>query len=745
MPRWLAWTFGALFVLALWMHAQQPLLGAVAHGGGFSESDLRALLAVSPCLDGGSLRVQPAPYFAAIESGLRPVGALSLALSTVLWTDGGALGGASCLPMILENLLLLLLAAVGAGLFLRRLALPWIGDEHARAAAWVTAVLCMLHPLSFAPLVSLASRGDLLVLVLGTWSGAEFLRGRQLRESRPALRAGAAVLVAGFAGGLAWAIPFVFAGSEFLSGRRFRSWFARIRTSLATLVVYSAVVAIEPLLRLALGASAVAPAAVRTATENLAIAVEKLGVLALPVNPESLSFAAYLLAAVLIVVALEPAFSAARSAPRLWSLILAIGALALLAASFSSSGVRVSPGNFTHAEVLMPGLFVVCAGLALASTALGGLRRLLMPSILAVGWAAMANSHAGAWATSVEKFAVARSDVARALELVPRPQAVCLLDIPEFCAGFAPLDRSVSQGFLAAAELQAQDALSLRRAREEQAPTVWISAPARSAWVQFTRTQRFAQLRATGFAVVLEERPGAGRVVVALPAAAPSSGSRRGFRDGSSAALDWDALSVRAVNAVGPRDTDLSRAPFLGFNAQGVDGHFTGGELQGVWVDFAGEQRAYFDAGASVDWLCSNRVRLAWPVEGWSNLRDADAQDELPKFEPEPIPLESRGDWSIAALHSPIVTAAQATLARRGSSGNWGVTLCDLETLEQARFDLAEPVPPSTTWTASGMGRMSALWSARGHALAWCIEYRAGGVALVRGEGLVKPATRAAR
>jgi len=534
-------------------------------------------------------------------------------------------------------------------------------------------------------------------------------------------------------------LPAVLALAEFASGRRYRSLVARARTSSITLAAYGACVGIEPLLRAALGFARATPAPGRSATEAAALALEKLGVLALPVNPASASFAAYLLAAAVLVVALEPAFSAARSAPRLWSLILAAGATLVLAASFRGGGVRVQPGDFTHAEVLAPGLFTVCAALALASTALGGLRRALVPAILATGLAAIAHEHASAWSASVAAFDGARRDVATALAQEPRPAAVILLDVPELVRGFAPLDRTRSQAFLAAPEFAARDAAELEAARARAQPAPFVAAATRGALVQFSRTLRFAELRAAGLAVARDVEHGARREVLRLPEPAPTTGTRRWYADNSSTAIDWEALTLRSVSARGPRDTELEKVPVLGWNASGVKE----GRTPGIWIELAGEPQARFDVAGSVEWLCAGRVQLAWPEGGWANLSGADAQDELPKFEPPARPTADGDDWRLPELDAPLAAAAEATLGRRGESGTTSLSSCNLETLEQLRFELLTELPRDAgsvaDLVARGAGRAASAWTARGEPFAWSIEYAAHGVVLVRDDGLVKP------
>jgi hypothetical protein len=424
-------------------------------------------------------------------------------------------------------------------------------------------------------------------------------------------------------------------------------------------------------------------------------------------------------------------------------LVLALGAAAVLAASFAGFGVRVAPGDFTRAQVLLPGMFAVCACLALASTALGGLRRALIPAILATGWAAMAHGHAASWVLAQQRFALARAEVSRALLMEPRPAALLLIDVPVLVSGFAPLDAARPQSFLSAPEIQANDATELARLRELKQPRVRVHAPSRAAATQFAHTQAGLALREAGLALALDGA--GGRALLRLPKASPTSGSRRWFRDGASTALDWEALSIRGVSARGTRETDLSRAPFLGWNASGIDGQFTQGEIQGVWIDYGSEPRVHFDVGASLEWNCSDRVLLAWPVEGWSNISEAEGHDELANFDPPPVPEVRGDDWRLQGLESSVTIAAQTTLARRGASGEWRLLLCNLHTLEQLRLELQPSAAQAGDWIAHGAGRVASAWTRQGHEFAWSVEYSALGIALVREQGLVRAAPGTSR
>lgn len=780
MPRPLAWALGALFVLALFLHAHGPLFesapgagatsasgaaGTGAPGAGFSESDARALLASCAAGERSLEALDPRPWFEIAADGLAPLGAASLALSANLWSDGAALGAAGPVPFRAENLLLLALAAAGAGVFLRRLIAPWVGDDHARAAAWATAVTISVHPLAYAAIGSLAARGDLVALALGSWAGGQFLRARQARSARAGMRAGALTLVAGFASPLALALPGVLAVAEFVAGRRYRPLGARVRTSAVTFAVYGLCAAVEPAVRYFLAVPDAPSSAARSAGERLALTLERLGVLALPVNAEALGFGAWLLAAALLVVALEGAFSAARSAPRLWTTILALGAFALCASAWLGGPARVQPLDFTHARTLIAGLFVAGAGLALASTALSGTRRVLVPAIVCTASSALGHVHARALAASNAIFDRARADVARALEEEPAPAAVLLVDLPARELGIAPLERGRRLDFLASPRLLAKDRAELERLRARASAVELVAAPTASALAHFARTERCAALRAQGIVVAYgaygahgsesaaaparglvrgdESAPIGARRSRRLPPPEPTTGTLRWFRDDASTPLDWDALTLRSVSARGPRETDVTRAPILGWSGSATEGRF---EQRGVWVDRGGEPFAHFDVGASIDWLLAGRIRLAWPVGGWSNLSEADAAQDLPRFEDLPAPRVAGADWILSGLGSPLCDAAEATLARRGERGEWRLVLLDLETLEELSIPL-EPVQapdgsagPATERRAPQAGAAAGAWTRRGEHCAWAIEYSAAGVVLVRSEGLVRGA-----
>lgn len=713
-------------MFALVVHAHQPVLAASAPPGrGVTFSEWRALSASAETLDDGRPSLALAPYLRAHAAGLEPLGAASLGLSLYLFSegDGGDPRRVHAWVLRVENLLIFAAVAAGVGVLLRRWAASWVGDDHARAAAWAGAALCMVHPLAFAAGASIDARGDLIALALASFAAARYLGARQRRQLRGIGTAVLLFLAAAFASRLCLGFALLFGLAEFLAVRRHRPFATRLRSSLSAWVAFLALAWTPSLLRAAFAEAGTAAAEPNVRmTERAAIALEKLGVLALPVDTASLSFVAYLVVAALLVIAIEPALSAARLAPRSWSWIVGVGAVVVLLASAFGAPLRVRPDDFTHARLLLPGIAAVCAGLALSSTALTGLRRSLVPAILATAFAAMTHEHAASWSRALRGFDGLRSEIDAACASSPPAGAVVVLDLPTSVEGFTLLDRSVGLAGLS------------------PDPARWVAVASRQAFAQFTRTGRFAELRENGVRVVMDAPDGAPgeRWSLDLPRPAASGEQRRWFREGASSALDWDSLTLRSVHARGPRGTDVARDPFLGFDAAGIDGKFRGGELRGVWIDSGGEPRACFDVGSSLAWLCSQRVRLAWPVAGWSDLSDADASDDLPRFDVEPSIRAEGDDWRFTMPSSVLMDAGEATLARRGERGTLRLTLLDLETLELAEFS-PEIADDGRTRVAAQAGRIASRWTARGRQIAWCLEYVASGVAIVRAEGLTLP------
>ncbi|MFT5690677.1 MAG: hypothetical protein ACI8PQ_003535, partial [Planctomycetota bacterium] len=230
-----------------------------------------------------------------------------------------------------EGLLYLGLGALGLALFTRRLLLPWAGSVHAAAAGWAAALIFLVHPLASVAVAGVSVRGELLAVVLALWSGAFFLRGRQDRRIGFTVTSFVLCGLGGFASNVALGLPVLFACAEFASAHRYRTVRGRLRTTMTTLFVFGIAASLDLMLHVSRLGGASFPSMVRAlanAAEPNALAGEvhrmlsELGALVLPVGSDALGPAGFVLAGAVFLLSAQPALLAARSAPRLWSMLL---------------------------------------------------------------------------------------------------------------------------------------------------------------------------------------------------------------------------------------------------------------------------------------------------------------------------------------------------------------------------------------------------------------------------------------
>ena len=381
--------------------------------------------AYAPLLDAG-WRGADRAVLAALEAGRSPFPGSVLAApwthaSAWLWAEFAPEGGA--LVARLEHLVLLGAGAFFAAVFLTRLLLPWTGSVQARAAARALCVILLVHPLAVGAVAGLEARADLLALALSAIAAAAFLKARQEHRFGYQGVAGVCAIAAGAAGELGWSLPVILGAAEFLSAHRYRGRRERLRTTTITAASYGACVGIVPLLASWLvgapavpsGAGALAElASPGGALRVLVLFVEKLGVLVLPANAHGAGLFGAGLAGLLILVGLQPALVAARSAPRLWGWLLVGWLVALFAASLPGAEVRVRAEDFGEARLLLGPALVLSAGLAVASTAVSGPRRVVLPGALAIGYALLAQSNAWCVRAAAQACASLEGELARA-------------------------------------------------------------------------------------------------------------------------------------------------------------------------------------------------------------------------------------------------------------------------------------------------------------------------------------------
>jgi hypothetical protein len=688
---------GAVFVLlASW--AWLPLCL-----GGFRGEELALLAGLAhldePSSDGALARLLSLPGI-----GGHLVPALDLRLTSALFAPESGWALASAWPARLESVAWLLLTAWMLGRGARRLLQPWSGGELARAAGWATALAFALHPLSVASIASLTARGDQIALAMSATSAWTYLRGRQERDGRSLAISAAAAIVAAFSSELALALPAWLAGAEIASARRHRKLGTRMRSGAAVFAAAVVCVALGPLVQAAAGAPRAPAAAPVAAAETLGLVLERLGTLIVPVPQPVLGAAGFALAGFVMLAAVQPVFVAARSAPRLWGWMLFAAALALALAELFSRTVRVHPGDLRDAATLASGVAVISVGLGISITAMSGLRRIVLPLVLALGFTALSHAHALAYGDA------AREVRALAERLRTVEGTAIVVDPPEVVEGVRALEGA--GGALGDPAVSGRDAVAVRS----------CVAPALAA---FAREEEFAELRRSGVTVLASpaalgetsrERWSAAR----LAQEAPSEGRTSWFRELRSPAFDLAPASVEALQVRPEPDIDPAARPVIAWSAG--DGEEESGRLAGAWAYLGEAPEAVFDLSSSLAWLCGGRVRQVWTVSGWSGLQTAEFVDRLPAPGVAAEPLVADGSWRFQGSSGE---PADEGDARR----SWTLALLDLDRLEYV--EIAVERDRDSLIARAAPAAVQRL----GGRVAWSLETRIDGVAIERLRG----------
>ncbi|MCC7011167.1 MAG: hypothetical protein IT454_01285 [Planctomycetes bacterium] len=607
----------------------------------------------------------------------------------------------------LESVALLLLAAWGVGRAARRALLPWSGGELARAAGWSTALLFALHPLSTASLVSLSARPGLLSVAFAALSAWAYLRGRQEREPRMLVLAGACALLAGFSSDIALGLCAWLAGLEFISARRQRKPWTRVRSALAVAAASAATISIDTLARsLAAGrwatpelcAQWIPPSTVAEALRALALALERLGALFVPVHADTAGAWGFALAGCVALVALQPILVASRSAPRLWGRIVAVWACALIAAEIFAHRASVDPRALQHAATLVGSVAVLSAGFGLGSVALSGNRRVVFPSLIALGYAVLSHANGLAY----REVGNATDEIWRHISASATGRHVVVIDAPRTLLGLAALE-GVEPALPAGVELYSEPEFIRARARG-----------------------RFDELRRTGRLDLLRARGGLW-TTSALPEPTPESGPRTWYRDGRSPELDLDPWSSSALIVRAGSDVDTSKPPVVAWSSAD-SGAREAGRCTGRWAYLGDAPEAVFDLASSVEWLATARVRQAWSAEGWSLMGQAEFLDRLAPPPVQPRPRASGRLWIFEGLGETPLDAGDARRA-------WRLTLTALDAraarvLAVARTERGLEVDPADALAELELGPDS---------LAWTLETTIEGLVIERLTGVGAP------
>jgi hypothetical protein len=753
MPRWLGRSFLTAAFLLVWLFAYRHLVvGNATHPGaaGCIRTDFETLAEVGGCVQSPASRdvgQRLGCLFEVRATGGHPLAALSLVVSSSVWSDAGSWRGRPPLALRLENLLLLGLAALGLRAFLRRLLWPWTGRDQAAAAGTAAGAFLCLHPLAVGGVTVLAARGELLALLFGTFAGAAFLRGRQEREHGLVVSAAVLCILSGLCADLALALPLLLGLAELCCSRRYQPWAKRLRTALTTVVVFAACVAVDACLRAWHAGGVEWPhtlaglariASLDDAVRAAAIAIEKLGVAVVPVGAAEARAAALVLAGAVVLLAIHPGLVAARSAPRLWGVLLAAWGGLVLLALLPGADVRVHLGDLSAARLLLPASVVLCAGLGCSATALSGLRRALVPALVGLGLAVLAGANARALASAARVVAALQADLLEARELHGREARLLVIDPPGPVRGFDALGQALPWMLAPIFTGEAWPAGPLA----ERLP--WVRGISAAALPALAREAALDELRTQGLVVLVDPqwladqvpaRPSSVRRRAAVPLPPPSvpSGRLEWFTAaGTSVALDLPALAVATVVARVSEQADRSRPPRLGWRATGWpyrDATLAGeGALTGTWVTRAGELLAVFDVRSSVAWLLGGRIKSMWPDGGWAHaIVGTGIELDLPGFDAAVVPRKESPDW---VFERP---RALSTPAATGEGTTWHLCLLELSRYAYRELELTTE---GAELHAAGATELVTRWlQARGGPVAWTLEQRLGGVTVARALG----------
>ncbi|HEV8114398.1 MAG TPA: hypothetical protein VGR31_16620 [Planctomycetota bacterium] len=676
--------------------AAAALAFAPLASAGFLEDDLASLVRASPA---------SAPRAAAEANRLAdadgPLARSSLALSCRLWTRDGRWTAPAGRMLRFENLLLLLGIAACARLALRRALSPWAGMDGARAAAGACAVLVVCHPLCAAAVASIGARGDLLAAGFSAAAAALFLRGRQDRRPAETVAAGACAVLAGHASAVAWLLPPLLFVLELFSARRNRPLHVRLRTSGTTLVVFGGCVGLEALTARALGAPVLLTRALRALSDTVAsqgLAHEArtiagaLGEVVLPVGG-SWSRAPFLfvLASALLLLALQPALVAARSAPRLWGWLAATGSLGIVLALALGASAAATLATF-------PAALVACAGFAVASTALSGARRVVIPAALAATFVFLARTASASFADASAALAGFSSSLCAARAAHGGGASYLVVDPPASSAARLPL--LLDPSLCSAAE---------------RGDTATVRGVGRDALLALAREPEFVEMRRDG--VVLVESGNAS----ALPAPQASGGTYAWRGDLRSPLIDVDPLERRALRAAALPTAPTAEAPRMGWRA-GESGTYG---ATGVWIHGPDGPVALFDLSRSREWAFGPSVRRVWLEPEVGRIASAELLVDVPPIPGAIDPEFGDASWTFAvdgaSLPRPIHGDLRLVLA-----------LLDLDTLRYVEEAEREPAGRPR---AGRVAFAAPARTGRAARLAWSLEARCGEACIARSSG----------
>jgi hypothetical protein len=694
-------------------------------------------------------------------TGGRPLAALSLGTTSWIWTSGGVWTPFALFGLRLENLILLLTGAFFLGHFVRRLVVPWTGSEQADASRFAAWMILSLHPLSVSAVASPAARGDLLGGLLAAAAGTVFLRGRQERNVLLVALAAVLTLATTLASELGYLLPVGLAVIEYYSSRRYRPGRVRLRTALTTGLVFSLFAGLDMALRAAQDLSIWPRDLMRSVGvfgdigsfwSALLGGFEKLGVLIIPVNGGGFAGIGYVLAVLIIVLVLQPALHAGRSAPRFWVTVLTGWLVLVVMTEAMRATLVVYPGDFSCAARLYPAVLVMAIGLSLGATAVTGVRRYGFPVVIALLFSVLARSNALGLAAAADEGRVFTTEIGMVIAEGGRRQRYLIVDPPENTRAHAVVPGELEWMFDPAVG-----------GRSSPAEELWVRPAQAAAILSLAREPEFDTLREVGLTVVLP----ADRIPSASPTswvsqrfvssaetpdvlswrnvspdlADDDSRFGRGHWSGADGAVPFlaDSAGIEHITVDAPADTPTHGPPEIYWRARGGLAH--GGTLVGIWTEGPNGLRAVFDPGTSLAWLLGPRIDSLLLMGHLADTAGAEVYAAPPPVPgvTEPALDEDEEDWVFQPTSSELIRPL-------GGEELWILTLLDLEGYAYAEieceFEEAEPgdeddeaFVPDGFWIAPDAAGLATSLRRRKGGLAWALERRIEGQIIERSRG----------
>ena len=715
MPRWFPRLFWILLSLGLAAFAYGPLRGAGPVGDDFQV--LNDASAIAWPTEDGAEEFELGDLFQVHGQDERPLAALSLLLTSRIWTNEGEWTPAAVFRLRLENLALLLLAAIGISRFMRRMLEPWAGREHARAVSHASRVLVALHPLTAAAVASASARGDLLGAALVGFAANSFLRGRQERSKKLVVFAGLLTVAAGCASEIAFFVGPIVALGEFTSSRRHLRMKRRLRTASSSGISFLLCALVEPVLA-AFGPGVRLPDMARALgffdgtgdfTYGLGLLFERLGVLIIPVNGSArvgqdlwtvleqgmVGLPGFVLAGVLGLVVLQPVLIAARSAPRMWSWVLFWWIVIIVLAQMSAADVRVHPGDLTQAPLLLPAAIVAAIGVALSATSNSGRRRFILPAIAGGVFALLARGDASAIANASVAASEVRTELSQARALRGDSAVLLWVDPVSLMEAHAVLPSSI--GVLIGEEEDGARSMST------------------SAFIALAADPIWSGLLEKGVVVF-----GLSEAAAWIPPKEPSTGVRLWREEGRSPALDLAAAEIASVRVLAQPATSTESPPRIFWLSE------AGGEesraLDGVWALDEEGLHAIFDVGNVPGWVTAGRVQKIWFGQGLAAVIQAAAHEDDQELAGLSTPRIEGEDWVIGLEPAEARTTG-------GAEGVFWLCLFDSSGL---RYDELECLREGDSVRAKGAAQRMDRMSSAGGAPTWVLEQRMNGVTVAR-------------